>query len=255
METWRLLELSVNDAYMNMALDEAVMRAVSQGMSPNTVRFYRWRPSAVSIGYFQAVRRVVNLEACRRYGVDVVRRITGGGAVYHDQDGELTYSLIASEDSQAIPDDIMESYRLICGGIVSGLRMLGVEAEFKPVNDVAVRGRKVSGSAQTRRMGVVLQHGTVLLDVDVEKMFTVLRVPKEKIRDKLISDIKQRVTSLTMELGRKPGFREVAEALKEGFEEELGVELEPGTLTEWEASEAERLAREKYSTEWWTFRR
>ena len=255
METWRLLELSVNTACMNMAIDEAVMRAVSQGRAPNTVRFYRWNPSAVSIGYFQAVRRVVDLEACRRNGVDVVRRITGGGAVYHDYVGEVTYSLVASETSDSIPKDIMESYRAICGGIVSGLRRLGVEAEFKPVNDIVVHGRKVSGNAQTRRMGVVLQHGTILLEVDVEKMFTVLRVPKEKIRDKLISDVKQRVTSLTMELGRKPGFREVAEALKEGFEEELGVKLRPGKLTDWEAAEAERLAREKYSAEWWTFRR
>ena len=254
MERWRLLDLHVADAYTQMALDEAILRAVGEGKAPKTIRLYRWRPSAVSIGYFQSVEEEVDLEACRRLGVDVVRRITGGGAVYHDYDGEITYSLIAPEADPRIPRDIPESYRVICGCLVRAFEHLGLQAEFRPINDILIGGRKVSGNAQTRRRGVVLQHGTILIDCDVRKMFTVLKVSEEKLRDKLIKAVEERVTSLRRELGRPVSFKEVRDALVRGFEEGLKIELERGEPSRYELKLMEEL-RERYRSGEWLFLR
>ncbi|MEM3047100.1 MAG: lipoate--protein ligase family protein, partial [Candidatus Bathyarchaeia archaeon] len=209
-----------------MAIDEAVMWARSQRLVPNTVRLYTWRPSAVSIGYFQSLEEEVDVEACRRRGVDVVRRITGGGAVFHAQGGELTYSLVLEERDPRLPESFTESFRVLCRGIVLGLSRLGLEAVFQPVNDITVNNRKVSGSAQTRKSGVVLQHGTVLVKTDPETMFMVLKVPREKTLSKAITAAEERVTSLSKEKGRPVDLAEVRQALEEGFQEALKVEFQ-----------------------------
>ena len=185
-EEWRLLKTGAGTAYWNMAVDEAMLIARAEGRCPNTVRLYTWRPSAVSIGFFQSLEREVDVEECRRMGVDVVRRITGGGAVFHDEHGEVTYSIVVPEEylKRSFPhSSIQESYELLCKGVLEGLKELGVSAEFKPVNDILVSGRKISGSAQTRRRGVILQHGTLLLKSDLKTMFRVLKVSGEKISD------------------------------------------------------------------------
>jgi len=249
---WRLLPFRVDDAFTAMALDEAILKLNSEGKSPNTVRFWRWNPSAVSIGCFQSLEREVALDVAQRYGVDVVRRITGGGAVFHDYEGELTYSVVCREED--VPHEIIESYRLICGGLVKGFGRLGLRAEFKPVNDVQVEGKKISGSAQTRRWGSVLQHGTVLISPDVRRMFELLKVSPEKISDKFIASVFQRVTTVERELGRKPSFEEVRQAMIAGFEETLGVKLVEGEPTEGELKLAEEL-RPKYSSVEWLRKR
>jgi lipoate---protein ligase len=247
----RFMDTGERPAYINMALDEAIMTRVSEGGSPPTLRFYSWRPKAVSIGYFQGIREEVDLDECFRDGVDVVRRITGGGAVYHD--AELTYSYVAPES--AVPDGILESYRLICSGLVAGLKNLGCKAEFAPLNDVVVGGRKVSGNAQTRRMGCVLAHGTVLLKVDADAMFKYLLVPKEKIREKAVSDVKSRVTSLTDVLRKETTYSKAAEALRKGFASALKLELRDSAPAKEELSAAAALAENKYSTLDWNGRR
>lgn len=249
---WRLLPLRVDDAFTSMAIDEALLRLNAEGKSPNTVRFWRWQPSAVSLGCFQSVEREVDSRAAEKYGVDLVRRITGGGAVFHDYDGELTYSVVCGQGE--VPDDIVESYKLICGGLVRGFEQLGLRAEFKPVNDVQVNGRKISGSAQTRRFGSVLQHGTVLISPDVRQMFELLRVSPEKISDKFIASVYERVTTVERELGRKPGFEEVRAAMGKGFKEALGVALDEGGLTPSELKLAGEL-RHKYASDEWLRRR
>jgi len=252
-EGWRLLKTGAGTAFWNMAVDEAMLRARAEGRVPNTVRFYTWRPSAVSIGFFQSLAHEVDLEECRRLGVDVVRRVTGGGAVYHDSFGEVTYSVVASEaDLRRLSPDpsIQGSYRLLCSGIVMGLRLLGVEAEFRPVNDVLVAGRKISGSAQTRRGGAVLQHGTLLLKSDLAAMFKVLKVSGEKLKDKALKAAEDRVTNLFKELGRELSVEEVVEALKRGFEAALNVELVEGALTPFEVELARELTSKYSSKEW-----
>jgi len=247
-----LLPLRVDDAFMSMAIDEALLKLNAEGKSPNTIRFWRWLPSTISIGCFQSVEREVDLEVAKRYGVDVVRRITGGGAVFHDHGGELTYSVVCKQGD--VPDDIIESYRLICGGLVHGFERLGLRAEFKPVNDVLGNGKKISGSAQTRRWGSVLQHGTVLIAPDVRRMFELLRVTPEKISDKFIASVFERVTTVERELGRKPSFEEVREAMSKGFEKSLDVKLSEGELTSDELKLAAEL-EPKYASDKWLRKR
>jgi lipoate-protein ligase A len=197
----------------------------------------------------------VDVEFCENSGIDAIRRITGGGAVFHDYEGEVTYSIIMPKGHRLARNDILESYQVLCGGIVEALDHLGIEAEFKPINDVDAGGKKVSGNAMTRRHGCVLQHGTTLLDLDVTLMFTILKVPQEKISDKMISDVKERVTSIRDILGRKVEISELRDALKHGFSKALDINLKDGTLTSNEQESASRLAREKYATKDWNFSR
>jgi len=246
--------MRIENAPTQMAIDEAIALGRLRYNTPNTIRLYRWKPSAVSIGYFQSIEKEVNLENCEKYGVGVIRRITGGGAVYHDYNGEITYSLVAPESDPRMPRDILESYRVICGAIVNGLRHIGIEAEFKPVNDVVAGGKKISGNAQTRRHGVILQHGTILVDSDIRKMFQVLRVSDAKISDKLINSVEERVTNIKKMLGPNIGFPEVHDALVKGFEETFNVELVVGELTPEEEALVDELY-DKYSSREWVYQR
>jgi len=245
---WRLLPLRIDDAFTSMAIDEALLKLNAEGKSPNTIRFWRWLPSTVSIGCFQSVEREVDFDVAKKYGVDVVRRITGGGAVFHDYDGELTYSVVCKQGD--VPNDIIESYRSICGGLVRGFEHLGLQAEFKPVNDVQVNGKKISGSAQTRRWGSVLQHGTILISPDMRLMFELLKVSPEKISDKFIASVYERVTSVERELGRKPDFDEVRAAMVDGFADALGAEFVESELAQEEFELAEQIEPKYASKEW-----
>lgn len=246
--------MRIEDAPTQMAIDEAIAMNRLVEDNPNTIRLYRWRPSAVSIGYFQSLEKEVNLETCRELGVDVIRRITGGGAVFHDYDGEITYSLVAPETDPKMPRDILASYQVICGAIIDGLKKLGVDAEFKPINDIAAGGKKISGNAQTRRHGVVLQHGTVLVDSDIFTMFRVLRVSDAKISDKMIKAVEERVTNVRRYLGREVSFREARDALVDGFQKVFDVSLKPGRLTRGEEKTVEKL-KAKYMSEEWVHQR
>lgn len=249
---WRILPLRIDDPYTSMAIDEAILKLNAEGDVPNTIRFWRWDPSAVSLGCFQSLELEVDLDKAKKYGFEVVRRITGGGAVFHDHDGELTYSIICSEDD--VPKDIIKSYEKICGGIIEGLKNIGLEAEYKPVNDILYNGKKISGSAQTRRFGSVLQHGTILIDPDIRKMFEILKVSQEKISDKFINSVYQRVTSLNRELNDNLDFNEIREAMIMGFENVFDVDLVFNDLYEDEKELTEKL-REKYSSPDWIRKR
>jgi lipoate-protein ligase A len=285
-DTIRLLETGYNSAAFNMALDEVLMHelelisgrdqisdkilrddiiAASENweFSPETLdeestvekgqfdfmpaavlRMYAWRPPAISIGYFQSMELEVEVDECQRRGIDVVRRLTGGGAVYHE--AEVTYSFITN----VFPQDILQSYNLICDPVVKALRKLGFDARFAPLNDIVIgNGVKVSGNAQTRRKNVILQHGTILLEVDAEKMFRLLRVPSEKMKDKIIDDVKKRVIGI-----RRP-FEEVVCALKSSFSEAFNCKLVPDSLRPDEYSNVRSLIKEKYSLDSWNCKR
>jgi lipoate-protein ligase A len=244
---WRLIQYKENNAFLNMAIDEAVSEAVGSGESPPTIRFYGWSPRAVSIGYFQSLEREVDMGICKKLGFDVVRRRTGGGAVFHDS--EITYSIIGKQE--LFPKDIIASYREICGCITDALGLIGIVAEFKPINDIISSGKKISGNAQTRRGGVLLQHGTVLFEVDVDKMFSVLKVPDEKIKDKMIATVKERVTSIRQQ--KETNKQDVLDALVSGFTK--GREHENGELTEKELQRALQLAETRYKTREWNWMR
>jgi lipoate---protein ligase len=237
----RVLETGYNPAAFNMAIDEALIENIDQAP---ILRIYGWMPSAISVGYFQSIKDEVDLEKCSQLGVDVVRRLTGGGAVLHEF--ELTYTFITKQ----YPHNIMESCKWICDAIVMSINRLGFNASFIPLNDIVVNGKKVSGSAQTRRNGVLLQHGTLLLGVDVDKMFSVLKVPSEKLRDKIIKDVKERVTSLA-----GTTFDDMASSLKTSFSEKFDARLVADSLSTEEVSRAKWLAERKYSSKDWNFRR
>jgi lipoate---protein ligase len=237
----RVLETGYNSAGLNMAIDEALTENVDEAP---VLRIYGWRPAAVSVGYFQSIRDEVDIEKCKEIGVDFVRRLTGGGAVLHEF--ELTYSFITNQ----YPQNIMESYRWVCEAVVMSINRLGFNASFVPLNDIVVNGKKVSGSAQTRRKGVLLQHGTLLLKVDVDKMFSILKVPSEKIRDKIIKDVKERVTSLA-----GTTFDDMASSLKTSFATKFDAKLFSDCLSTEELARAKWLAEEKFSKKEWNFRR
>lgn len=248
MTTFRMIPFQYFDAFTNMALDEAIMEAVRSGESLPTIRFYGWEPSAISIGTFQGIRNEVNLEETHLAGVDVIRRQTGGGAVYHDRLGEVTYSIIGS--LELFPLNILKSYEVICADIVFALQHMRLDARFVPVNDILVGEQKISGNAQTRRNGILLQHGTILYSVDVEKMFSLLNVSQEKISDKLIKSVKKRVTSIS-DL-TSASMDDLKAALEAGFSR--GRNIDYGDYTSKELERARQLAEEKYKTEAWNFK-
>lgn len=254
MDTWRLIPLATNNAAMNMAIDEAILDARIADRVANTLRFYRWQPSAVSIGKNQNPQAEVYLDTAKELGVDVVRRISGGGTVYHDFEGEVTYSVIAKVSDLGTVD-VTTVYTKIYGAITDALRLLGVPADFstgdaKNCPNLTVNGKKISGSSQTITRGVVLQHGTILVKVDLPKMFQLLKL--KDLSCALATDIaKRKITSIENELGHRISPDTVANALAQGFKAILKVQLGQDELTFAEKEKADRLYIEKYNTEEW----
>lgn len=240
---------------MNMAIEESILKSKIDHLVPSTVRFYRWEPSAVSIGRFQDAEKETHMANCRKHDINVVRRITGGGAVYHDSADEITYSVIADRYDLGT-EDIADIYAKIYVGLTNALAILGVSADFNQGNmkacpNLTVKGRKISGSAQAHRHGVVLQHGTLLTKVNLERMFTFLRVPWAQTCFQVVRVAENRITSLRSEIGRDSPDEEIINALVKGFESGLDIELKNGKLTSEELESAEDLCKTKYATDAW----
>ncbi len=259
MGIWRLLKLETRDPFTNMAIDEAILRARIAGKVPNTLRFYRWKPSGVSIGRFQDVFSEVHVENCRKQGVDVVRRISGGGAVYHDYDGEITYSVIVDGKDLGCTDmDIISAYKTVCTGLIETVEILGTTAEFNlpdPTQcpSLTIRGRKISGSAQFYKKGILLQHGTFLVDINHEKMFTFLKVRWAKTLLGVLEVSKKKLTSAKQELESQVSMEGVYQALVRGFEKALEMQPVEEELTSYERKLAEKLRERKFATKDWNF--
>ena len=252
---WRLLVTEPCDGATNMAIDEALWRGRHAGTSPPTVRFFAWDPPTVSVGYGQPLDRHVDVAACRRLGVGLVRRPTGGSAIYHDgPERELTYCVTATADDLGVGGDLLETYRWIARALVRGLNALGARAEMIPTGrglgpdpafcfartgafEIEAGGRKLVGSAQRRLGTSFLQHGAVLLGVDATR----LRALFPTTRDPLAT-----LTTLETAIGRRPTFDEVARALTDAFETEHGVTLVPGGLSADETARVETLVGERY---------
>ena len=253
---FRLLETGFHPAVFNMGLDEAILDSVSQGNCLPTLRFYGWIPPAVSLGYFQGLQEEIDIEACKALGIDVVRRITGGGAVFHHH--EVTYSIVIPLGHSLARSGIIDSYRILLAGIVEGLAELGIQSEFAPINDIVSAGKKISGNAQTRKKGCILQHGTIIVEVDIDLMFSILKEKKKKTKGKLIEDAKSRVTSIRncLSVPDSVSFEELffstITALERGYSRALDLDYELSGPTDLELKNAERLAREKFSNNQWT---
>lgn len=234
-----------------MGIDEALLESRMNG-GESTFRLYRFNPSCVTLGYFQGYKDEIFHESRVEQGIDAVRRITGGGAVFHDFNGEITYSVVATR--KEVGAVVVDSYNKICQGLVNALGELGLEGKFSPINDVLIGEKKVSGSAQTRRGEYVLQHGTFMYSTDIEQLFSVLNVSKTKIADKMLASIKDRVITVEQALEREVDMDEIITAMEKGFGDVFG-DFEKSDLGEDELKRATQLAQEKYGTDEWLNKR
>jgi len=231
METWRLMDTGARSAAENMALDEVLLESRSEEKTPNTLRLLQFSSPAVLVGHHQSLEEEVRLDYCREKGIEINRRLTGGGALYWGR-SELGWEVYVSKKDPRIPSRIEDLYRKMGEASALGLRHLGVRAHFRPRNDVEVAGRKISGMGGTELSGAILFQGTLLVDFDVNEMLRALRIPTEKLQDKEIESVKERVTCLKRELGRIPSIQTIKASLTKGFEEAFGVRFEnqpPGT--------------------------
>lgn len=252
---WRLLVTEAAPGAWNMAVDEAVGRAVAKGESPPTLRFFRWQPPCLSLGFNQPYD-VADEAFCVAHGLDITRRPTGGRAVLHHY--ELTYSVAVPLGLPPFPRDLQGCYRLICQALIAGLRHLGVAAELSKApaslippgsaapcfiqpagGEIVVGGRKLVGSAMRRLGAAILQHGSLLLDWDSQLQAGALGLSSDR-------SLRPAVVTLADLLGKIPPWETLVEALTVGFATTLEAELDPGGLSEGELGLAQRLAREVY---------
>lgn len=256
----RFIDTGFNDAFTNMAIDEAL--ALNSAMP--ILRLYQWRPKAVSVGYNQNIEKEINLEYCRKNNIDVVRRITGGKAVFHDD--ELTYSFIVPEKLNLLPKGLVESYKIIANALVIALKEIGISANIKKINDkiktpicfnssnwyeLTVNDKKISGSAQRRVNGRILQHGSILVDFDYEKNALIFN-SNDNIDN--IINLKKRITSIKSELKKDVGIDKLKKAVKRGFEKNFGFKLINDDLSDNEFLLIKKLLKEKYSADEWNYR-
>lgn len=273
---WGFIDSGERSPAFNMALDEALLDWHSEGSIPPIIRFYGWEPATLSIGYFQKVEKEIEMEVVKELGLGFVRRPTGGRGVLHEH--ELTYSVIVSEDYPDMPKTVTEAYRVISEGILKGFHHLGLEAYFAvpqtPAErdslknprsavcfdapswyELVVEGRKVAGSAQTRQKGVILQHGSILLDLDEDKLFSLFKYPNERVKERMQKAFKNKAVAINDISTRKITIDEAKEAFQVGFQEGLNIELVPYTLSSEQLQYVEQLATEKYETDEWNFKR
>jgi len=229
MEEWRLLDTGVHTAAENMALDDSLLECRSVNLTPNTICLLRFNPPAVLVGYHQDVEQEVRLPYVRDRGIDVNRRLTGGGAIYFDR-LSIGWEVVASKSVAPNYQAKEELFRMMCNGVISALKNLGVRAAFRPKNDIEVNGRKISGTGGVERDEAFLFQGTLLTDYDVENMIRALRIPVVKLKDKELKSVRDRVTCLRWELGYTPSYQEIKEALAKGFEKVLEIRLAEGGL-------------------------
>ena len=276
--TWRLVDSGASDGYTNMAVDEAIMLAVQEGVVPPTVRFYAWQPPCLSLGTFQSVSNDIDIDACARHGIDWVRRPTGGRAILHDR--EVTYSVAVQQDNDRVAGDIMESYRRISLGLLKGLRLLGIDADMaalpkgnntgsppgptaKPAacfaapsqHEITVAGRKIIGSAQRRQGTMLLQHGSLLLDLDVDTLVSLLHFPSQAERQAMANRVRRESVTLNELLGHTMTYPAVVPTLAAAFASALEINLVPDRLSPWEEAESRRLRRDKYMSDAWRYRK
>ena len=263
---WRLLLDPPAEGAWNMAVDEVLLDGVAVGSAPPTLRFYAWTPACLSLGYFQPFS-VVNVEGCRGLGIDIVRRPTGGRAILHDR--ELTYSVALPASVLGHDAGILPSYRRLSLALQAGLARLGIEVSLAPeseapsragqspvcfdrpsAHEILLRGRKVVGSAQVRRAGALLQHGSIVIEPRMASLLACLRLDEDLAT--AAGRLDDRVAGLAEVGNFEPAS--IAGALAGAFASEFDVQLEHGCLTEPESAAAALLARLKYRSPEWTQR-
>ncbi|EGQ3460393.1 lipoate--protein ligase family protein [Staphylococcus pseudintermedius] len=274
-ETWHFMNTGSHHPYYNMALDEALLNFVSRGEIDPVVRFYTWNPPTLSIGYFQRLSKEIDIEKVKEKGYGLVRRQTGGRGVLHDK--ELTYSVIVPEAHPDMPQTVTEAYRVISGGLLEGFKSLGFDAHFavprskeereklkQPRSSVCfdapswyelvVEGKKIAGSAQTRQKGVILQHGSILQDVDIDDLFDMFIFKNERLKAKMKEGFVEKAVAINDLSNETITLAQMEVAFKEGFKKALDIEFKPLELTVAQQDEVKAL-EEKYRSEAFLYRK
>ena len=244
---WKLLPAVARPPLLNMALDEVLVERVGAGKRLPTLRIWGWSASCVVLGRFQSVRNEVDEEAAARHDIQIVRRISGGGAMFIEPDGAITWSLYAP-DSMVAGMTFAESYRFFDAWVVDALRELGIDAWYAPLNDISSAAGKIGGAAQARRGGAVLHHTTMAYKMNLPLMLEVLRVGKEKLSDKGVTSADKRVAPLRQQTNL-PRVA-IIEHMVQQFRRRFG--LEEDALHPDETAEAAERARQRFGTPGWT---
>ncbi|NVM05109.1 MAG: hypothetical protein HWN67_22500 [Candidatus Helarchaeota archaeon] len=250
-QNWRLLNVGEIDPIDTQTIYEAVAIARSKDLVPDTIILCRPKSPLVCIGYHQEVEKEVNLDYCNENNIPIVRRILGGGAVYLDSN-QLFYQIIVSEKNKQIPLSINSLFLTLLRAPIQTYNDIGIPAVFKPINDIEVHGKKISGNGAGKLENVSILTGNLILDFNYDEMVKILKVPNEKFRDKLAQSLKERLTTIKKELNTIPTKKELNETLKTNFEKKLEINLQLGKLTDTEQQYMRDL-REKYTSEKWLY--
>jgi lipoate-protein ligase A len=267
MQTWRLIWDGFNDGFYNMAVDEAIASAVEKGISPPTLRFYGWKSPTLSIGYSQKIDKKIDIAYCKKNGIDIVLRPTGGRAVLHDK--EVTYSIISPRDNQLFPDNISGTYKAISEALAKGLSFLGIDAISVNLSsafriphsafqnpfcfattfqyEIVVNGKKLIGSAQRRFKKSFLQHGSIPLENYHERLALCLSFGEENKSKRFITMLNKKSISLNELNGRVYSYDEVLSAIIKGFENIFKISFEVSPITEYELNLSKKFVKRKKS--------
>lgn len=274
-ETWNFINTGSKDPYFNMAMDEALLNFVSRGEIDPVIRFYTWNPATLSIGYFQRLTKEIDIDKVEEKGYGLVRRQTGGRGVLHDK--ELTYSVIVPESHPGMPSTVTEAYRVISEGLLEGFKHLGFDASFAIPRskeeraklkqsrsavcfdapswyELVVEGRKIAGSAQVRQKGVILQHGSLLQDVDIDDLFDMFIFKNERLKDKMKQAFVDKAVAINDISDRYITLEEMEEAFEIGFKKGLDINFKPLELNQNQKEEINTLI-EKYKSDEWNYRK
>ncbi|MEI7036358.1 biotin/lipoate A/B protein ligase family protein [Fulvimonas yonginensis] len=245
--TWRLIHAGPQAPALHMALDEVLTHEVGAGRRAPTLRIWEWAAPAVVIGRFQSLRNEVDADAARRHGIEVVRRVSGGGAMFVEPGNTITYSIYAPL-SLTTGMSFQEGYAFMDAWTIEALAELGIKAWYQPLNDITSEGGKIAGAAQAHRGGAVLHHVTMAYDIDAMKMLEVLRIGREKLSDKGTRSAAKRVDPLRRQTGLARAA--IIEHMVATFRRRHG--LADDTLRPEELARAEALARDKFAGAAWT---
>ena len=245
---WNLVHVGPQMPALHMALDDVMLEEVSAGRRAPTLRIWEWAGPAVVMGRFQSLRNEVDMQGAQRHGIEVVRRISGGGAMFIEPGNTITYSVFAPL-SLVEGMTFEESYAFMDQWVIDALGGLGIKAWYQPLNDITSEAGKIAGAAQTRRRGAVLHHVTMAYDIDAAKMMDVLRIGREKLSDKGTKSALKRVDPLRSQTGLPRA--QVIEHMIETFRTRHGG-LKPDILHPDELGRAQALVRERFGTPEWT---
>ena len=273
MQEWRLINCGEQDGAWNMALDEALLNSVDKGESAPILRLYRWRPATVTLGYFQQGSDVVNLGACRDFGYSVVRRITGGRAVLHDQ--EVTYAVISPEQNEIFPGGVSQNYHVIADVLQATLNEFGLQTTISSrrkeqvaadteqksacftapaLSELVLNGQKMTGSAQKRLTTAFLQHGSIPININPERLYMALNTGDQNDIERRVQRLAARVGWMNRWLEQPVSIDVVEQSLIRQFEQTLSVKFRFDEPTAIETAAAKSLLAEKYANPEWVLR-